>query len=170
MSGILGQLLNSSVVLTAVCRPTSCRLTGWDTWSGVLQWTRAGSGAVRIVCQADALDTADGRGGDHCGPQLTTPDRVGTVDADDGGLHWQAGLRPPDGTVDRTHARIVAPAQCAPTGGALRTNHPPVEVLQSTIRVLAALFLFLPWGRATRGPAGMPQPVRSERRGCRRRG
>ncbi len=89
------------MVLTAVCRPRSCRLTGWDAWSGVLQWTRAVSGAVGVVCQADALATADGRSGDHCGPYLVTPDRVGTVDPGDGGLHWQAGLRPPDGIVDR---------------------------------------------------------------------
>ncbi|MFI0508285.1 hypothetical protein ACH3Y9_05495 [Streptomyces sp. WSLK1-5] len=96
-------LENSSVVLTAVCRPRSCRLTGWDAWSGVLQWTRAVSGAVGVVCQADALATADGRSGDHCGPylDLVTPDRVGTVDPGDGRLHWQAGLRPPGGIVDR---------------------------------------------------------------------
>ncbi|MFD0502037.1 PQQ-binding-like beta-propeller repeat protein [Streptomyces chiangmaiensis] len=94
-------LESSSVVLTAVCRPGSCRLTGWDALSGGLQWTHAVSGAVRVVCQADVPATADARSGDNCAAYLATPDRVGTVDPDDGGLHWQAGLRPPDGTVDR---------------------------------------------------------------------
>ncbi|MEU6656156.1 hypothetical protein ABZ904_44165 [Streptomyces sp. NPDC046900] len=94
---------SSFEVLTAVCRPGACRLTAWDAWSGGLQWTRAVSGAVRVVdaCRVDARTTADGRSGDGCGFYLVTPDRVGTVDPDDGGLHWQAGLRPPDGIVDR---------------------------------------------------------------------
>ncbi|MFF7402240.1 hypothetical protein [Streptomyces murinus] len=90
-------------VLTAVCRPGSCRLTGWDPWSGGLQWTRVVSGAVRVVdaCRVEARATVDGLSGDGCGFYLVTPDRVGTVDPDDGGLRWQAGPRPPEGTVDR---------------------------------------------------------------------
>lgn len=92
---------NSSVALTAVCRPGSCRLTGWDALSGVLRWTRTVSGAEGVVCPADALATAGSSPGDHCVPYLVTPDRVGTVHPDDGGLHWQTALRPPDGTVDR---------------------------------------------------------------------
>ncbi|MFJ1697302.1 hypothetical protein ACIOHC_19550 [Streptomyces sp. NPDC088252] len=73
---------NSFEVLTAVCRPGSCRMTGWNAWSGERQWTRAVSGAVRVVdaCRADELATADGRRGDGCGAYLVTPDRVGTVD------------------------------------------------------------------------------------------
>lgn len=61
------------------------------------------SGAVQVLnaCRSDVLPTADGRGGNRCGAYLVTPDRVGTVEPDDGGLHWRAGLRPPNGTVDR---------------------------------------------------------------------
>jgi hypothetical protein len=90
-------------VLTAVCRPGSCRLTGWDARSGGLRWTRVVAGAVRVVdaCRADGPATADGHSGAGCGAHLITPDRVGTVNPDDAELHWQAGLRPPDGTVDR---------------------------------------------------------------------
>lgn len=89
-------------VLTSVCRPGSCRLTGWDAWSGGRQWTRTVSGAVRVVdaCRVEA-HAADGRSGDGCGFHLVSSDRVGTVDAEDGGPHWQAGLRPPEGVVDR---------------------------------------------------------------------
>jgi hypothetical protein len=94
-------LQNNSVVMTAVCHARSCRLNGWDIGSGVLQWTRTVSGAAGVVCQANTLATADSSNGGHCVPYLVTPDRVGTVDPDDGGLHWQAALRPPDGTVDR---------------------------------------------------------------------
>ncbi|MFG1805186.1 PQQ-binding-like beta-propeller repeat protein [Streptomyces sp. NPDC049040] len=92
---------SSSVVMTAVCHTGSCRLDGWDTGSGVLQWTRTVSGATGVVCQTDALAGAGSPSADHCMPYLVTPDRVGAVDPSDGGLHWQTALRPPDGTVDR---------------------------------------------------------------------
>ncbi|MFF4715935.1 hypothetical protein ACFY2V_31765 [Streptomyces eurythermus] len=94
---------NGLEVLTAVCRRRSCDLTGWDTSSGVRRWTRVVSGPVRVVdaCRADASTTGDGRGGDGCEPYLVTPDRVGTIDPDNGGPHWLKGLRPPDGVVDR---------------------------------------------------------------------
>ncbi|MFD4954500.1 hypothetical protein [Streptomyces sp. NPDC058451] len=112
-------------VLTAVCRPGSCRLTGWNAWSGERQWTRAVSGAVRVVdaCPANELATADGRRGDGCGSYLVTPDRVGTVDPDDGRVHWQAGLRPPDGTVDRiikANDRVIMAT--APAKGSCRAT------------------------------------------------
>lgn len=94
-------LEGSSVVMTAVCHSRSCRLDGWDAGSGVLQWTRTVSGAAGVICQTNALATADSSNGDQCVPYLVTPDRVGTVDQNDGALHWQAALRPPDGTVDR---------------------------------------------------------------------
>ncbi|MEV5523681.1 hypothetical protein AB0N43_24865 [Streptomyces pseudogriseolus] len=44
------------------------------------------------------------------------------------------------------------------------------HILPGLGQVLASLALFLPWGRGTRGTAGIPQPVRSERRGGQRRG
>ncbi|MET7795376.1 hypothetical protein [Streptomyces decoyicus] len=44
------------------------------------------------------------------------------------------------------------------------------QILPGLGQVLAALALFLPWGRGTRGPTAAPQvPVRSERRGGGRR-
>lgn len=94
---------NAFEVLTAVCRPKSCRLTGWDAASGALRWARTVSGAVRVVdaCRVDAHVTPDGLSGVGCGFRLVTPDRVGTVDPDDGGLSWETGPRPPDGAVDR---------------------------------------------------------------------
>ncbi|MFJ2170383.1 hypothetical protein [Streptomyces griseofuscus] len=45
------------------------------------------------------------------------------------------------------------------------------HILPGLDQVLAALALFLPWGRGTRGPTGAPPvPVRPERRGSWRRG
>ncbi|MFI8504545.1 hypothetical protein ACIGFK_39480 [Streptomyces sp. NPDC085524] len=45
------------------------------------------------------------------------------------------------------------------------------HILPGLGQVLAALALFLPWGRGTRGPtAAPPVPVRSARTGGRRRG
>ncbi|MFI5672192.1 hypothetical protein [Streptomyces sp. NPDC051704] len=45
------------------------------------------------------------------------------------------------------------------------------HILPGLGQVLASLALFLPWGRGTRGTtAAPPVPVRSERRGGRRRG
>ncbi|MFH8411028.1 hypothetical protein ACH4FX_40600 [Streptomyces sp. NPDC018019] len=45
------------------------------------------------------------------------------------------------------------------------------HILPGLGQVLAALALFLPWGRGTRGPtAAPPVLVRSERRGGRRQG
>ncbi|MEU8544764.1 hypothetical protein AB0C52_33005 [Streptomyces sp. NPDC048717] len=45
------------------------------------------------------------------------------------------------------------------------------HILPGLGQVLAALALFLPWGRGTRGPTvAPPLPARSERRGGRRRG
>ncbi|MEU1077971.1 MULTISPECIES: hypothetical protein [unclassified Streptomyces] len=45
------------------------------------------------------------------------------------------------------------------------------HILPGLGQVLAALSLFLPWGRGTRGPTVVPPlPARSERRGGRRRG
>jgi hypothetical protein len=45
------------------------------------------------------------------------------------------------------------------------------HILPGLGQVLVALALFLPWGRGTRGPTvAPPVPVRSERRGSRRRG
>ncbi|MGP8298262.1 hypothetical protein ACTPOK_09980 [Streptomyces inhibens] len=44
------------------------------------------------------------------------------------------------------------------------------QILPGLGQVLAALALFLPWGRGTRSPTAAPQvPVRSERRGGGRR-
>ncbi|MGV9697134.1 hypothetical protein ACWDTR_15440 [Streptomyces sp. NPDC003470] len=90
-------------VLTAVCRPASCRLNGWDGRSGDLQWTQEVTGAGRVVdaCRADEFAGGQGRGSDGCGAYLVTPDRVAVIDPDSGVPHWQAGVRPPDGTVDR---------------------------------------------------------------------
>ncbi|MFF9676262.1 PQQ-binding-like beta-propeller repeat protein [Streptomyces eurythermus] len=90
-------------VLTADCHRRSCDLTGRDAWSGALRWTHAVSGPVRVVeaCGAGVPTSGDGRGGDGCEPYLVTPDRIGTIDPDDGGPHWLKALRPPDGTVDR---------------------------------------------------------------------
>ncbi|MFI0895144.1 PQQ-binding-like beta-propeller repeat protein [Streptomyces sp. NPDC020983] len=94
-------LENDAVVMTALCRTGSCRLDGWDTGSGVLQWTRTVPGATKVVCQDNAPATAIGPNGDHCVPYLVAPHRVGTVDPYDGGPDWQTALRPPDGTLDR---------------------------------------------------------------------
>ncbi|GAA1708351.1 hypothetical protein [Streptomyces yatensis] len=45
------------------------------------------------------------------------------------------------------------------------------HILPGLGQVLAALTLFLPWGRGRRGPTGAPPvPARSERRGGPRRG
>ncbi|WP_030372005.1 hypothetical protein [Streptomyces rimosus] len=45
------------------------------------------------------------------------------------------------------------------------------HILPGLGQVLAALALFLPWGRGTRGPTvAPPVPVRPERKGGRRRG
>ncbi|MGW1463650.1 outer membrane protein assembly factor BamB family protein [Streptomyces sp. NPDC002308] len=97
------QFENAFEVLAAVCRPTSCRLSGWDAWSGELRWTRTVAGAVRVVdaCRFGAPVFSDDRSRVSCGFRLVTPDRVGTVAPEDGRLSWQAGLRPPGGTVDR---------------------------------------------------------------------
>lgn len=106
-------------VLTAVCHPDSCLLTAWDASSGALRWTRTVPGAVRVVeaCRVDAHGTVDGLSGVGCGFRLVAPDRVGTVAPEDGGVSWETGLRPPDGTVDRilvTGDRVImvtAPAE-----------------------------------------------------------
>ncbi|MDQ0904637.1 hypothetical protein QFZ22_000622 [Streptomyces canus] len=44
------------------------------------------------------------------------------------------------------------------------------HILPGLGEVLAALALFLPWGRRSRGPGAAPVPVRPTRRGGRRRG
>ncbi|MEV1026793.1 hypothetical protein [Streptomyces sp. NPDC050264] len=105
-------------VLAVGCRDGSCRITAWAGALGERQWTRTVRGAVRVLdsCGADAL-----RGGQprpqHCYLYVITPDRVGVLNPEDGGVNWVAGLRPPDGMVDRITQQgdrtilITAPAK-----------------------------------------------------------
>ncbi|WP_435975363.1 outer membrane protein assembly factor BamB family protein [Streptomyces sp. Qhu_M48] len=90
-------------VVVARCRPGSCRLTGLDSWSGRRAWERTVPGNVRVLdgCRADGFTVGRRSASDRCRPYLVFPDRIATLDPDDGRPHEKEGLRPPAGRVDR---------------------------------------------------------------------
>ncbi len=92
-----------ATVLVADCRPGSCRLTGWDSWSGRRKWTRTESGVVRVLdgCRADAFAVERPSDVHRCLPYLVTPGRVATLDPENGRPTWMTGLRMPRGPIDR---------------------------------------------------------------------
>ncbi|MFF2848083.1 hypothetical protein ACFVT5_17450 [Streptomyces sp. NPDC058001] len=94
---------STAVAVAVTCGAEDCRLTGWNSWSGRREWTRTVKGPVRVLdsCQADALVRDEDSVYDYCLPYLVTGDRVGTVGVEDGAVHWEKGLKPPAGTVDR---------------------------------------------------------------------
>ncbi|GAA2333417.1 hypothetical protein GCM10010431_65720 [Streptomyces kunmingensis] len=89
-------------VLEVICRTGSCEITAWPGSLGASRWTRTVPGAVRVLdsCGADALNPAAPQP-EPCSPYVITRRRVGVLDPEDGGVQWVAGLRPPDGVVDR---------------------------------------------------------------------
>lgn len=120
----LPQDVSTAVLLTTTCTAKSCRLTGWNIGSGGRLWSRTVPGPVKVLdsCRGDALALESGLR-TYCPPYLVTGDRVGTVGLEDGAVRWEAGLRPPSGTVDRIaryHDRTVTVT--APAEGSCRAT------------------------------------------------
>ncbi|MFF9473930.1 hypothetical protein ACF1E9_15100 [Streptomyces roseolus] len=92
----------AAAVLVANCRTGSCHLTGYSQY-GQRVWSRTEPGAVKVLdgCRADAFTTEPPAGDRNCHAFLVTPDRIATLDMDNGRPHWHARFQIPRGSIDR---------------------------------------------------------------------
>ncbi|WP_329286581.1 outer membrane protein assembly factor BamB family protein [Streptomyces sp. NBC_00691] len=96
-----------ATVLVADCGPGSCRLTGWDAFSGRRSWTRTERGSVQVLdgCRADAFAVERRSDVHRCRPYLVASGRVAVLDPENGRSFWMTGLRLPGGRIDRITQR-----------------------------------------------------------------